>query len=197
MIDRRCCLERNTGETRIVLDLNLDGQGLGEVQTGIGFLDHLWTSFAKHSRFDLSLRCEGDLHVDDHHTAEDCAICVGQALDQILGERRGIARFGCAYVPMDETLVRAVVDLSGRAHAELCLEFDRPMIGALATENVRHTLRTLAMSSKSTLHVDLLRGRNDHHRAEATFKAIARAFAAAVARDKDLRYVPSTKGTLS
>lgn len=188
--------ERNTQETRIALSLNLDGRGDCTVDTGIGFLDHLWTSFAKHGRFDLELRCQGDLHVDDHHTSEDCALSVGQVIDELLGDRRDIRRFGVGYVPMDETLVRAVVDLSGRAHAEVDLCFSRPMIGALATENVEHAVRSLAVASKSTLHVDLLRGRNDHHRAEATFKAIALAYRDAVARVGNQGVVPSTKGVL-
>lgn len=196
MENRTHCLERKTQETQISLSLNIDGQGKSDVDTGIGFLDHLWASFAKHARFDLELRCKGDLYVDDHHSAEDCALCVGQALDQVLGERRGIRRFGLGYVPMDETLVRAVVDLSGRPHAEINLVFARPSIGALATENVEHTLRSLAIASRSTLHVDLLRGTNDHHRAEAAFKAVALALREAVARDGDAQAMPSTKGVL-
>lgn len=193
---RKRTLERITKETQITLSLSLDGKGDSTVSTGIGFLDHLWASFAKHGRFDLELRCKGDLQVDDHHTNEDCALCVGQLMDELLEERRDLRRFGMAYVPMDETLVRAVVDLSGRPHAEINLRFCRPMIGSLATENVGHALRSLAVASRSTLHVDLIRGTNDHHRAEAAFKAVARAYRDAVIRVRDDGQVPSTKGVL-
>lgn len=196
MKPRIASIERKTKETQICATLNLDGQGIAEIATGIGFLDHLWESFSKHGRFDLSLGCTGDLHVDDHHTAEDCALVVGEAIVRALGEGRGIERFGSAYVPMDEALVRAVVDLSGRPFVQLQVDFSRPMIGSMATENIRHSMMSLAMAAKCNLHVDLLRGENDHHRAEACFKAMGLALKQAVRRRIDDYEIPSTKGTL-
>jgi imidazoleglycerol phosphate dehydratase HisB len=186
---------RETGETRIELELRLDGSGRSRIRTGIGFLDHMLTALAKHARFDLELTCEGDLEVDDHHTAEDCALALGQALDQALGERRGIARFGSAYAPLDEALARAVVDLSGRPAPVIELGLTRQALGQLATENVTHVFHSLAQTGRMALHVDVLRGSNDHHRAEAAFKASALALRQAVARDGSDQ-VPSTKGVL-
>ncbi len=192
---RRATVQRTTSETSIEVTLTLDGTGAAEVTTGIGFLDHLLISLAKHARFDLALRAEGDLHIDDHHTAEDCALALGTALDQALGERRGIARFGDAHVPLDEALARAVVDLSGRPWPQIDLQLTREALGGLACENVEHVLVSLAMAARMNLHVDVIRGRNDHHKAEAAFKAVARALRAAVATDGD--DVPSTKGVLT
>ncbi len=191
---RRATLERATSEVRVAVTLDLDGEGTTDVATGVGFLDHLLTALARHARFDLRLRAEGDLHIDDHHTAEDCALALGAALDAALGERRGIARFGDAHVPLDEALARAVVDLSGRPWPQIDLQLRREALGGLACENVEHVLVSLAMSARMNLHVDVIRGRNDHHKAEAAFKAVARALRAAVARDGD--DVPSTKGVL-
>lgn len=195
MSQRTASLGRNTNETRVSVELCLDGSGQTDVRTGIGFLDHMLAALAHHARFDLTLRCEGDLQIDDHHTAEDCALALGTALDQALGERRGLARFGHAYAPLDEALARAVVDLSGRPHAEVHLGLKREALGGLACENVGHVLRSLSLASRSTLHVDLLRGDNDHHRAEAAFKATALALRAAVARTGSDQ-IPSTKGVL-
>jgi imidazoleglycerol phosphate dehydratase HisB len=195
MSERRASLNRETGETRIEIELTLDGRGAAEVQTGIGFLDHLLVSLARHARFDLVLRCRGDLEVDDHHTAEDCAIALGTALDRALGERRGVQRFGYAYAPLDESLARAVVDLSGRPFARVELGLTRERVGTLSCENVPHVLQSLAVASRSTVHVELLQGENDHHRAEAAFKALALALRQAVATDGS-DDVPSTKGTL-
>ncbi len=192
---RRAEVRRKTRETDIELTLVLDGTGQTEIATGIGFLDHLLTALARHARFDLNLRCTGDLQVDDHHTAEDCALALGSALDRALGERRGVARFGYAYAPLDEALARAVVDLSGRPYARVALGLSRAMLGTLACENVAHVLRSLAVAARATLHVDVLAGDNDHHRAEAAFKAVALALRAAVARDGGVD-VPSTKGVL-
>lgn len=191
---RRVEERRTTKETTVAVTLDLDGRGSAAVQTGIGFLDHLLTSLARHARFDLTLTCEGDLHVDDHHTAEDCALVLGAALDRALGDRRGIARFGAAHAPLDEALARAVVDLSGRPLAVVDLGLGRTSLGGLACENVGHVLRSLATAARATLHVDVLRGENDHHRAEAAFKATALALRQAVGRDGD--EVPSTKGVL-
>ena len=186
---------RKTSETEIDLTLDLDGTGVSHVTTGLGFLDHMLASLAKHGRLDLDLRCKGDLHVDDHHTAEDCAIALGSALDEALGPRRGIVRFGSAYAPLDEALARVVVDLSGRPWPEVHLGLQRDRVGDLACENAVHFFRSLAMSGRMALHVDVLRGDNDHHRVEAAFKACALALRAAVASDGTTQ-VPSTKGTL-
>lgn len=192
---RVASVERTTKETSIALTLDLDGTGEAEVSTGIGFLDHMLSALARHARFDLRLTCAGDLEVDDHHTAEDCALALGAALDQALGERRGIARFGSALAPLDEALVRAVVDLSGRPHPAIDLPFRRERLGRLATENVVHVFQSLAIAARCALHVDLLKGENDHHKAEAAFKAVALALRQAVASDGDAR-IPSTKGVL-
>jgi imidazoleglycerol-phosphate dehydratase len=186
---------RKTGETEITVTLDLDGEGRAEIETGIGFLDHMLTSLAKHARFDLRLTCQGDLEIDDHHTVEDCALALGQALDQALGERRGITRFGSAFAPLDEALARAVVDLSGRPCAVIELGLAREMLGELACENVAHFFASLATTGRLALHLDVLRGANDHHRAEAAFKATALALRQAVRADGSDQ-VPSTKGVL-
>ena len=195
MTARQAETSRKTKETDISLKLNLDGAGVAEVATGIGFLDHLLTTLAKHARFDLALSCQGDLHIDDHHTAEDCALALGAAIDQALGERAGIARFGSAYAPLDEALARAVIDLSGRPYAYVELGLARQALGGLSCENIGHVLRSLATAARATLHVECLRGENDHHRAEAAFKAVALALRQAVARTGEPD-VPSTKGVL-
>ena len=192
---RTATIERLTAETEIRVALNLDGEGRAEVGTGIGFLDHMLTALSRHSRIDLELKCVGDLEVDDHHTAEDCALVLGSAIDEALGDRSGIARFGWACAPLDEALARAVVDLSGRPHAEVDLGLTKVRLGTLSAENAGHAIRSLAMTSRATIHVDVLRGENDHHRAEAAFKALALALRQAVARDGGNR-VPSTKGVL-
>lgn len=188
-------IERATSETSVSVEVNLDGTGVADVQTGIGFLDHLLTALSRHSRIDLTLRCTGDLEIDDHHTAEDCALALGGAIGRALGERRGILRFGSAYAPLDEALARAVIDISGRAHSEIDLGLTRERLGQLATENVGHFLTSFASNASLTLHVDVLRGRNDHHRAEAAFKATALALRAAVGHS-GYDDVPSTKGVL-
>lgn len=192
---REAEIARKTLETEIEVRLCLDGTGKAEVSTGIGFLDHLLTALTKHARFDLTLRCEGDLHIDDHHTAEDCAIALGQALDAALGERRGIARFGTGFAPLDEALSRAVVDLSGRPHASVALSLRREKLGELSCEMIPHVMASLATASRSCFHVDVLKGDNDHHKAESAFKALALALRQAVARDGSTA-VPSTKGVL-
>ncbi len=192
---RHAEVSRKTSETTIELNLVLDGTGQADIESGIGFLDHMLISLARHARFDLTLRCQGDLGVDDHHTAEDCALALGQALDQALGDRRGIQRFAHAYAPLDEALARVVVDLSGRPSAVVDLDLKREFLGELATENIGHVFTSLAMASRSALHVDVLRGENDHHKAEAAFKAMALALRQAVMRD-GTDQVPSTKGVL-
>src|SRR5204863_8843726 len=194
MTPRTATVTRATRETSIRVTLDLDGTGKTDVKTGIGFLDHLLDALGRHARFDLTLTCEGDLQVDDHHTAEDCALALGEALDRTLGERRGIARFGWAYAPLDESLARAVVDLSGRAYADVSLGLRRESIGGLSCENVPHVLRSLATAARLTLHVEVIKGDNDHHRAEAAFKAVALALRQAV-QITPFDDVPSTKGT--
>lgn len=196
MTARSATITRRTRETDITATLVLDGTGQVDISTGIGFLDHLLTALALHAGFDLSLQAKGDLEIDDHHTAEDCALVLGTALDQALGERRGIARFGSAYAPLDEALARAVVDFSGRPFARIDLGLRRERLGQLSCENIPHVLSSLAIAARMTLHVDLLSGENDHHRAEAAFKALALALRVATARDgRDV--VPSTKGALT
>ena len=188
-------LTRATKETDIACWLNLDGSGVAEVDTGIGFFDHMLSALAKHARFDLNLKCQGDLHIDDHHSVEDCALVVGNCLDDALGERKGIARFGCAHVPLDEALCRAVVDLSGRPYPVVDLSLPRERLGRLSCENIPHFFESLAIAGRMALHLDMLKGRNDHHRSEAAFKAVAVALRQAVARDGSST-VPSTKGAL-
>ena len=194
---RTARISRATRETTIELSLDVDGNGQTDLSTGIGFLDHMLDSLARHARFDLTLKAQGDLHVDAHHTAEDVAIVLGQALNRALGERRGLRRFADATVPLDEALAQVVIDLSGRGFAAVDLPFAGEMIGALPTEMVPHFLRSFAVEGRLTLHARLLAGENDHHRAEATFKALARALEVATRRDPRIAdQVPSTKGTL-
>jgi imidazoleglycerol-phosphate dehydratase len=196
-MSRTATVTRATRETSVRVTLDLDGTGTTDIETGVGFLDHLLDALGRHARFDVTLTCEGDLQVDDHHTAEDCALALGEALDRALGERRGVSRFGWALVPLDEALARAVVDLSGRPFAAVTLDLhrDRQVIGGLACENIPHLLRSLATASRLTLHVDVLKGENDHHKAEAAFKATALALRQAVA-PSGFDDLPSTKGTL-
>ena len=196
MTSRTATVARRTTETEIALTLSLDGTGTIRVATGIGFLDHLLTALAFHARFDLDLQCSGDLDVDDHHTVEDTALALGQALRDALGDRAGVARFGAMYAPLDEALARAVVDLSGRPYARIALGLTRERLGTLSCENIPHLLRSFATAAAITLHVDVLEGANDHHRAEAAFKATALALRQAVALD-GRSTVPSTKGTLT
>jgi imidazoleglycerol-phosphate dehydratase len=188
-------VQRVTNETSVSVEIHLEGKGQATVETGIGFLDHLLTSFARHARWDLTVRCEGDLHVDDHHTSEDVALTLGQALDQALGDRRGVTRFGQALVPLDEALTRVAIDLSGRPFADVNLGLTRETLGALATENIAHALRTFATAARLTLHVDVLKGENDHHRAESAFKGLAVALRQAIT-PSGFDDVPSTKELL-
>ncbi|MGH9204230.1 MAG: imidazoleglycerol-phosphate dehydratase HisB [Vicinamibacterales bacterium] len=188
-------VRRTTGETNVSVELTLDGSGTANIATGIGFLDHLLTAFARHSRCDVNVTCDGDLNVDDHHTVEDVALALGQALDQALGDRRGITRFGHAMVPLDEALSRVAIDVSGRPFADVQLGLRRESLGALSTENVTHLLRSFALAARLTLHVDVLKGDNDHHRAESAIKATAIALREAVS-SSGFDDVPSTKGVL-
>jgi imidazoleglycerol-phosphate dehydratase len=196
MTPRTIQTRRVTSETTVTLSLNLDGSGQSTIQTGLPFYDHMLGALARHARLDLDIHCVGDLHIDDHHTVEDVALTLGEALAGVLGERRGVRRFGSAYAPLDEALARAVIDLSGRPWAEVDLGLRREQIGTVATENLGHALRSLAIAAKMTLHVDVLRGENDHHRAEAAFKAVALALRQAVALDGHSD-IPSTKGVLA
>jgi imidazoleglycerol-phosphate dehydratase len=187
---------RETKETDVRVRLALDGSGESKVSTGVAFLDHMLELFARHGLFDLEVECRGDLHIDDHHSVEDVAITLGQALSQALGDKKGIARYGSAYVPMDEALCRAVVDLSGRFYLVYNVETRRHMIGAFSVELAEHFWRSLAEAARCNLHIDCLRGRNTHHILEGTFKATARALRQAVERDPRVSGVPSTKGVL-
>lgn len=190
-------VDRQTRESRVEVLLNLDGSGRADVATGIGFLDHMLDSLARHARFDLTLKAQGDLHVDQHHTAEDVGICLGQALNQALADRRGIRRFGDASVPLDEALSHVAIDLGGRPWASIDLPFRGTMIGGLSSEMIPHLLQSFAIDGRFALHVRLLAGENDHHRAEATFKALARALDDATRPDPRLgNEVPSTKGVI-
>jgi len=194
---RSAKIERKTGETNISLTLVLDGSGQSQIQTGIGFLDHMLTLFAAHGLFDLQVQAQGDLHVDDHHCAEDVFICLGKALDQCLGDRRGLVRTAHSYVPMDEALALVALDLGGRAYSVFEADFVTPRVGALGTDVIFHLFETLAVHGRLNLHAKVLYGRNDHHKIEALFKALARALDAATQYDGRRQGVPSTKGTLT
>ena len=196
MTPRTASVSRTTRETVTNVTLNLDGTGAADIATGIGFLDHMLTALTLHAGFDLHLSCRGDLHVDDHHTAEDCALAIGTAIGEALGDRAGITRFGSAYAPLDEALARAVVDCSGRPFVRTDLGLRRERLGDLSCENVGHVIGSMAIAARLTVHVDVLHGDNDHHRAEAAFKALALALRAAVRRD-GAAGIPSTKGVLS
>jgi len=196
MAARKAVVKRKTRETDIELLLKLDGEGRANVKTGIGFLDHMLASFATHGRFDLGVKCEGDLHVDAHHSVEDVGIALGQALREALGDRAGIVRFGHAYCPLDEALSRCVVDLSGRPWLVFEVPFKAPRVGDMPTELFEDFFWALADHGRLNLHLDLLRGRNAHHIAETLFKASSRALAMAVAKDPRVKGVPSTKGSL-
>lgn len=190
-------VRRQTRESRVEVTLDVDGSGRADISTGIGFLDHMLDSLARHARFDLTLRADGDLHVDQHHTAEDVGITLGQALDRALGERRAIRRFGDALVPLDEALAQVAVDLGGRPWATIDLPFRGAMIGGLSSEMIPHLLHSFAVDGRFALHARVLSGENDHHRAEATFKALARALDDATRPDPRLGdEVPSTKGVI-
>jgi imidazoleglycerol-phosphate dehydratase len=192
---RRVTVSRRTRETDITLTLDLDGAGLADVRTGVGFYDHLLGSFAHHGLFDLSVQVTGDLDVDEHHTVEDVALVLGGAVAEALGDRAGISRFGDAAVPMDEALATAVVDVGGRPYAVVDIPFRGERVGALPTQLVEHALEAFARTSGTTLHLRAT-GRNDHHVAEASFKALGRALRAAVAPDARRSGAASTKGSL-
>ncbi len=197
MSTRSATVRRETGETKIEITLDLDGRGRAQVDTGVGFLDHMLTALARHARFDLAVQAAGDLHVDEHHTVEDVGIALGRALGEALGDRAGITRMGHAVVPMDEALALVAVDIGGRGYFVFDGSFDTPRLGQMATSLVPHFLESLALEARMNLHARLLSGRDDHHRAEALFKALARALHQATRPDPTLAGdVPSTKGTI-
>ena len=189
--------ERTTAETSIAVHIDLDGTGSGAIASGIAFFDHMLAQLAKHGLFDLDLNASGDIEIDAHHTIEDCGIVLGRALSEALGDRSGITRMADALVPLDDALARVVVDLSGRGYLAYDGEFESARVGDLDTQLIREFLYALAINSGINMHVSILAGHNDHHRAEALFKALARALRQAVSIDPRRRgQVPSTKGTL-
>ena len=197
MSERTATISRRTGETDITLTLTVDGTGAAEPATGIGFLDHMLTLFAKHGLFDISVKAAGDLQVDEHHTAEDVCICLGQALDRALGDRRGIVRTAHCFVPMDEALGFVAVDLGGRPYCVVDAAFVTPRVGQLGTDLIAHLFESIAVHGRLNLHARILYGHNDHHKVEALFKAFGRALDAATRIDERLGgAVPSTKGTM-
>lgn len=194
---RTSTLHRRTNETDISLSLNLDGTGQHTLATGVGFLDHLLTHIAVHGLFDLTVRATGDLHIDPHHTIEDCALVLGQAFAEALGDKKGIVRMGHAYVPMDEALAFVAVDLSGRPYAVVEAQWHAPAIGQVPTSLIPHFIESLAVTAKANLHARVLYGRDDHHQAEALFKALGRALDMATQVDsRRAGVIPSTKGAL-
>jgi imidazoleglycerol-phosphate dehydratase len=194
---RKGAVSRKTSETAIEVALDLDGSGKADVKTGVGFFDHMLDQLARHSLIDLTIRAEGDRHIDDHHTVEDVGIALGQALRQALGEKRGLARYGDCLLPMDEALTRVALDVSGRPYLVFRVEFPTQKIGAFDVELVREFFQALAVNAGLTLHIDNLYGANSHHIAESCFKGVARALGAALAVDpRQASRVPSTKGAL-
>lgn len=196
-MSRTAKIQRQTAETNITVELDLDGAGTAQIKTGVGFLDHMLTLFARHSSIDLTVHAQGDLHVDDHHTVEDVGICIGQTLRQALGDKSGIRRYGHFTLPMDETLVTSAVDLGGRYYFVFQAPFPAPKIGTFDSELVEDFWQAVAANALCNLHVVLHHGRNAHHISEAIFKGTARAIRMAVESDPRQTGVPSTKGTLS
>ena len=191
---RSATISRTTKETDITVTVTLDGTGMSSVNSGVVFLDHMLTNFSKHSGFDLSLECRGDLEVDDHHTVEDVALVLGSAIAEALGEKRGIQRYGWALIPMDEALARCALDLGGRSYCVFKAEFRRPVIQGFSTEMVEHFFLSLSGTLKANIHLSILDGENTHHKIEALFKSFAYAMKAAVAINGT--EIPSTKGKL-
>jgi len=196
-VKRQASIERSTKETKVKASVDLDGSGRSEVATGIGFLDHMLQQLARHSLIDIELRAKGDLHIDFHHTTEDCGIVLGQAVAKALGDKQGITRYASVHLAMDEALTRVAIDVSGRPHLVWRVAFTRPKIGDMDTELIGEWFRAFAINAGLTLHVENLYGENSHHIAETCFKGLARALRAAIARDaRQAGRVPSTKGTL-
>ena len=196
METRTATIHRVTKETDVLVEVNLDGAGLADIGTGIGFYDHMLHHVAHHGLFDLTIKATGDLHIDEHHTAEDVAIALGQAFDKALGDRAGITRMTDAFVTMDESLAQVIVDLSGRPYSVFDGAFSTSSIGGLGTSLIPHILESFAAHSRINLHARILYGRDDHHKAEAVFKALGRALCAATRIDPRRAGVPSTKGVL-
>jgi imidazoleglycerol-phosphate dehydratase len=195
--NRTAIIDRATRESRIHVELGIDGSGQSDIKTGVGFLDHMLDALARHGLFDLTIKATGDVEIDSHHTAEDTAIALGRAFTQALGERRGIVRIAHAYAPLDEALARVVVDAGGRGYAVVDADFRHGRIGDLDSDLVRHFVEAFAIESRMTIHATILAGQNDHHRAEALIKALARALDAATRIDPRLGdAVPSTKGVI-
>ncbi|MBN9264135.1 MAG: imidazoleglycerol-phosphate dehydratase HisB [Hyphomicrobium sp.] len=195
---RRATIDRQTKETRITASLDLDGTGAYDVATGVGFLDHMLEQLARHSLIDIELKAEGDLHIDFHHTVEDCGIVLGQALAKALGDKRGITRYASVHLPMDEAMTRVAIDVSGRPYLIWDVTFTRPKLGEMDTELFREWFQAFAQNAGITLHVANLYGENNHHIAETCYKGLARALREAIAIDpRQEQRVPSTKGTLS
>ncbi len=193
---RKASLSRETRETQISCSVNLDGTGKYDVSTGINFFNHMLELFSKHSLIDMTLKAKGDVDVDDHHTVEDVAIVIGKCIDKALGEKGGINRYGTAHVPMDDSLARCVVDLSGRGHFVFHAEFSRPRVNDLSTEMIEHFFKSISENLKANVHIELLYGKNNHHRSEAIFKAFALALREAVSLNSRIVGVQSTKGKL-
>jgi imidazoleglycerol-phosphate dehydratase len=193
---RKAAITRSTNETRISVKLGLDGSGAAKIATGVPFLDHMLEQVARHGAFDLEVSAKGDLHVDAHHTVEDVGIALGQAFAEAIGDKKGVRRYGHAYVPLDEALSRAVVDLSGRPGLDYHIAFTRARIGEFDVDLIREFFQGFVNHAQVTLHVDNLRGVNAHHQAETAFKAFARALRMAVEADTRMKGVPSTKGSL-
>lgn len=193
---RKASLNRETKETKISCSLNLDGKGKYEISTGIKFLDHMLELFSKHSLIDIELQAKGDVDTDDHHTVEDAAIVLGKCIEKALADKRRLNRYGTAFVPMDESLARCVIDLSGRGYCVYNAEYSRAKINDLSTEMIEHFFKSVAENLKANVHIDLLRGRNNHHRCEAIFKSFALALREAVAINPRISGVQSTKGKL-
>jgi imidazoleglycerol-phosphate dehydratase len=189
-------IHRVTKETDVLVRLEIDGSGQVDISTGVGFYDHMLHHVAHHGLFDLTIKATGDLHIDEHHTVEDVAITLGQVLDKALGDRKGISRMADAWVTMDEALAQVIIDLSGRPYAVFTGTFDTPKIGGLGTSLIPHALESLATHARMNLHTRVLYGRDDHHKAEAIFKALGRALDAATQIDPRRTGVPSTKGTI-
>jgi imidazoleglycerol-phosphate dehydratase len=190
-------VERNTNETQITIELNLDGSGQHDISTSVGFLDHMLTHIAVHGLFDLTVKAIGDLHIDVHHTVEDVALVLGTAFDQALGDRKGIVRMASFYAPMDETLAFVAIDLSGRPYAVIDAEWGQAPVGQIPTSLFPHFFESFAVTARCNLHARILYGRDDHHKAEALFKALARALDAATMLDERRTGIASTKGTLT
>lgn len=197
MSSRQASVSRDTFETKIACDLDLDGQGNGKLESGVPFLDHMLDQIVRHGLFDISLKCDGDNHIDDHHSVEDIGITLGMAFDQALGDRKGIQRYGYAYVPLDEALSRVVIDFSGRPGLFFNAEFVRPKVGTFDVELTSEFFQGFANHAKATIHIDVIRGTNEHHKIETMFKAFGRSLRMACSiDDRAANLLPSTKGAL-